>query len=94
MTKVTEQKTVTDYICATMKKLPKNSFHLIFSLVMGAIMVFLMTGVITLANIGMPADFVARWMHSFLIAYPIAVPIIYFFAPIARRITARVVEHP
>jgi hypothetical protein len=77
-----------------MKKLPKNAFHLIFSLVMGAIMVFLMTCVITLANIGLPADFLARWLHSFLIAYPVAVPVIYLFAPIARKITARLVEHP
>ncbi len=57
-------------------------------------MVFLMTCVITLANIGIPADFLSRWMHSFLIAYPIAVPIIYFLAPVARKITARIVEHP
>jgi hypothetical protein len=77
-----------------MKKLPKNIFHFIFSIVMGAMMVFLMTCVITLANIGIPADFLSRWMHSFLIAYPIAVPIIYFLAPVARKITVRIVEHP
>ena len=76
------------------QKLPKNSFHLIFSMVMAAIMVSLMTCVITLANIGMPADFVRHWLHSFLIAYPVAVPVIYLFAPVARRITARLVEHP
>jgi hypothetical protein len=77
-----------------MKKLPKNSFHLIFSLVMGAIMVFLMTCVITLANVGMTDDFIQHWAHAFLIAYPIAVPVIYLFAPIARKITARFAEHP
>jgi biotin transporter BioY len=76
------------------KKLPKNSFHMMFSLVMGGIMVTLMTGVITLANIGFTADFLSRWLHSWLIAYPVAVPVIYLFAPIARRITARFVEHP
>jgi membrane protein implicated in regulation of membrane protease activity len=77
-----------------MIKLPNKAFHLIFSLVMGAIMVFLMTCVITLANIGMPADFLSHWQHSFLIAYPVAVPVIYLFAPISRKITARLVEHP
>lgn len=77
-----------------MKKLPKNSFHLIFSLVMGAMMVFLMTAVITLANVGMTEDFLLHWLHAFLIAYPVAVPVIYLFAPIARKITACFVEHP
>lgn len=77
-----------------MKKLPKNSFHLFFSLVMGAMMVFLMTAVITLANVGMTDDFLRHWLHAFLIAYPVAVPVIYLFAPIARKITARFVEHP
>ena len=77
-----------------MKKLPKNAFHLIFSMVMGAIMVSIMTCVITLANIGLSADFVRHWLHSILIAYPVAVPVIYLFAPIARRITSRLVEHP
>ncbi|MEI7455728.1 MAG: DUF2798 domain-containing protein [Nitrosomonadales bacterium] len=77
-----------------MNKLPKNSFHLIFSLIMGAMMVFLMTCVITLANVGMTDDFFRHWLHAFLIAYPVAVPVIYLFAPIARKITARIVEHP
>lgn len=72
--------------------LPKKSFHLVFSLVMGAIMVFIMTCVITLANIGMPADFFEHWLHAFFTAYPVAVPVIYFFAPIARKITTRLVE--
>ena len=75
-------------------KLPKKLFHLVFSLVMGAMMVFLMTCVITLANVGPTADFFVRWLHAFVIAYPVAVPVIYFLAPVARRLTGRFVETP
>lgn len=35
-----------------MKKLPKTRFHLVFSLLMGVLMISLMTFVITLVNVG------------------------------------------
>lgn len=77
-----------------MQKLPKSKFHLIFSMLMGGIMVFLMTCVITVVNIGMPDDFLKHWLHAFLVALPIAVPVIYFVAPLARKMTGRLVELP
>lgn len=61
---------------------------------MGAIMVFLMTFVITLVNIGLPADFLTHWLKAFLTAFPIAATIIYFFAPVVRKMTARYAEMP
>lgn len=75
-------------------KLPKRHFHLAFSLVMGAMMVFIMTFVITLANVGWVPDFVARWAKAFSVAYVVAVPVIYFLAPLARRIVGRFVQQP
>lgn len=77
-----------------MKKLPKSRFHLIFSVVMGAMMVFLMTFVITLANIGWVDGFALRWARAFAIAYPVAVVVIYLIGPLARKLTARWVELP
>jgi Kef-type K+ transport system membrane component KefB len=77
-----------------MKKLPARRFHLVFSMVMGVMMVFLMTFVVTLANIGWRADFVHAWAKAFAIAYVVAVPVIYFLAPLARRLTARWVQVP
>jgi len=77
-----------------MQKLPKHKFHLVFSVLMGAAMVFLMTFVITLVNIGMPDDFLKHWLHAFLVAFPVAVPVIYFVAPAARRMAARIAEAP
>ena len=77
-----------------MKKLPKTRFHLVFSLLMGALMISLMTFVITLVNVGWVPDFLGRWLRAFIIAYAVGVPVIYFLAPFARKMTARLVEMP
>lgn len=73
-------------------KLPARFHRLVFSLVMGAIMAFIMTFSLTLINQGLSADFVSRWLHTYLVAYPIAATAIFAVAPIARRITARLVD--
>jgi hypothetical protein len=66
---------------------PQKKFHMVFSVIMAAMMVFLMTFVITLVNLGWVSYFLAAWMKSFVIAYVIAVPVIFFLAPVARRLT-------
>ena len=66
---------------------PPKKFHLVFSLIMGAMMVVLMTFVITAVNLGFGPHFVAAWGRVFVIAYVIAVPVIFFLAPIARKLT-------
>lgn len=73
---------------------PQKRFHLVFSFVMGAIMVFFMTFVVTAANIGFPQDFVLRWARAFAVAYSVAVPLIYFFVPLERRVTGRITGMP
>jgi hypothetical protein len=68
---------------------PQKKFHLVFSLVMGALMISIMTCVITAINVGFPPDFLARWGKAFALAYPVGVPVIFFMAPIARKITGK-----
>ena len=77
-----------------MAKLPKKYFHLAFSLIMGAKMVFIMTFLITYINLGWHNGFFMSWLKAYLIAYVIAVPVIYNIAPLARRLTAKWVETP
>lgn len=77
-----------------MTKLPASRFHLVFSLLMAAIMVFIMTFVITSVNVGWPANFIALWAKAFGVAYLVATPVIYFLAPVARRLTTRFVHPP
>ena len=68
---------------------PQKKFHLVFSLVMGAMMIFLMTLVITFVNVGLNENFVRLWMKAFGIAYVVGVPVIFFLAPAARKMTGR-----
>lgn len=77
-----------------MKKLPASRFHLVFSFIMGAMMVFLMSFVVTLVNIGWRADFLLAWAKAFVTAYSVAVPVIYFLAPVARRLASRLAQVP
>jgi hypothetical protein len=68
---------------------PERKFHALFSLLMGAMMVSLMTFVITLVNLGPGPGFLVAWGKSFAIAYVVAVPLIFFLAPVARKMTAK-----
>ncbi|GAB4116642.1 MAG: hypothetical protein Fur0026_04050 [Sideroxydans sp.] len=73
---------------------PQKKFHLVFSLVMGLLMISLMTFVITAVNIGFPQDFMAQWGRAFLVAYIVGVPVIFFMAPLARKLTGRILGMP
>jgi hypothetical protein len=67
---------------------PQLQCHLIFSPLMGAMMIFLMTFIITLANVGWSDAFLGTWMKACAIAYDVGVPVISFLAPVARKLTA------
>ena len=69
---------------------PQKKFHLVFSFVMGAMMISLMTFVITWVNVGLGADFLSRWMKAFGIAGLVGVPVIFFLAPVARKLTGHI----
>jgi hypothetical protein len=67
---------------------------MLFSVVMGAMMISVMTFVITGVNVGIGPQFPVAWMKAFVIAYVIGVPVIYFLAPVARKITGRILGMP
>ncbi len=64
----------------------------IFPVLMAGVMAFLMTGLVTWLNLGLPADFVLRWLHAFAIAWPAAAGAAFIAIPLARRATARIVK--
>jgi hypothetical protein len=68
---------------------PPKRFHLVFSFVMGLMMFSVMTFVITAVNVGFVPEFSMLWLKAFAVAYVAGVPVIFFFAPLARRLTAR-----
>lgn len=64
-------------------------FRALFAVIMASLMALLMSAVITGVNTGIDAGFPGRWLQSFLLAWPIAVVAAFYFAPMARRITLR-----
>jgi cation transport ATPase len=64
---------------------------IIFPVLMASIMAFMMTAVITWANLGFVPDFPVRWMKAFAIAWPCAIGAIFIATPIARRATGLIV---
>jgi hypothetical protein len=73
---------------------PQEKFHLAFSLIMGLLMISLMTFVITAVNVGFTPDFLSRWGKAFMVAYVVGVPVIFFMAPIARKLTGKLLGMP
>jgi hypothetical protein len=73
---------------------PQKKFHLVFSLLMGLLMISLMTFVITAVNVGFTPDFLGRWGKAFAVAYVVGVPVIFFLAPVARKMTGRLLGVP
>jgi Protein of unknown function (DUF2798) len=65
--------------------------RIIFPIAMAFFMALLMTAVITFINLGLPPDYVARWMQAFVVAWPLASAVAFLAVPLARRITAAIV---
>jgi hypothetical protein len=57
---------------------------------MTSVMVCMVTLIATLLNIGMRHDFLFQWAKAFIVGWPIAAVTGFFFMPVARRITDRI----
>ena len=65
--------------------------RIIFPVVITAIIVFVVSGVLTLFDTGWRNDFVIRWWSAFAIGWPIAASTAYLAIPFARSLTQRIV---
>lgn len=63
----------------------------IFPIVITAIIVFVVSAVVTFANIGLRTDFVPRWLMAFIIGWPVAAATAFVTISQARRMTAAIV---
>jgi hypothetical protein len=61
----------------------------LFALFMSCIMAFIMTAFITWVNTGLDDGYAARWMHSFVLAWPLAMACILLFANRIRGFIAK-----
>lgn len=69
----------------------KDKARFIFPIVITAIIVFVVSGVVTFKNIGIRPDFVPRWLSAFIIGWPVAAMTAFLAIPVARQITLRTV---
>lgn len=69
--------------------LPTRCQPLLFAGFMSGFMAFCMSGLLTLVNLGWVEGFFGKWLHGFLIAWPIAFPLVLLFAPLTRKLLAR-----
>lgn len=61
----------------------------LLAVIMTAMMVFMVTLIVTLINLGLPPDFLWQWTKAFVVAWPIAATTAYLVMPFARRATER-----
>jgi hypothetical protein len=65
--------------------------RIIFPILATAVIVFVVSAVVTFVNVGIRVDFVGRWLTAFIIGWPVASVTGYFALPFVRRLTTRIV---
>lgn len=70
-------------------KLPRKLSTPLFAFFLTMVAVFVVTGMTTALNVGLPPDFVARCLRAWLIAWACAFPTAALWAPWARRLAER-----
>ena len=63
----------------------EKKIHLIFSLVMSAFMILIMSFVVTYLNIGWNDQTISKWLSSFVYAWIVGFPLLYLFAPVFKK---------
>jgi len=63
-----------------------------FPVIISALIVFVVSGVVTFTNIGLRADFVPRWLKAFMTGWPVAAVLAFVAIPYVRRATEVIVR--
>lgn len=61
--------------------------RLILACIMTAVMVFMVTLIVTFINLGLRSDFLLQWAKAYIIAWPIAAATAFLVMPPSRRLT-------
>lgn len=64
----------------------------VLAIIMTAMMVFMVTLVVTYINLGWRADFVAQWAKAYFTSWPVAATTAFLVMPMARRATDRIMS--
>ena len=63
----------------------------IFPVLMSAMMVCMVTLLVTYLNLGLVPDFLIQWVKAYFISWPVAATTAYVAMPLARHATLRIV---
>jgi len=66
--------------------IPKKYAHILFSIILSAIMSFIISGVATFKAVGLEPHFFGVWMGSWLASWLVAFPSVTLIAPLAKRL--------
>ena len=64
----------------------------ILAVLMTAVMVFMVTLVVTFINLGLRGDFLLQWAKAYCISWPIAAATAFVIMPAARRLTDAIMK--
>lgn len=68
--------------------------HQVQAALLSGFMSFIMSGAITLINLGFVNGFFGIWLHAWLVAYAIAFPTILLVFPFARKLAMKIAAKP
>ncbi len=70
-------------------RVPSHYAPIVFSALLSAIMVTIVSAFVIATTQGIHADFVGQWLRSCATTWPVAFPTVTIVAPWVRRLTAR-----
>ena len=65
----------------------------ILAAMMSAVMVLMVTFLVTWLNLGFRSDFLIEWVKAYFIAWPVAAITAFLIMPTARRLTQQIVTY-
>jgi hypothetical protein len=71
--------------------IPKRFAPYLFALLLAGFMTLIVSGVVTAINVGVPPDFVRRWLSSWLTTWVIAFPALLLVRPAVQRLVERLI---
>lgn len=74
--------------------IPARFAPVVFGFILSGLMSCIVSAIATLRAVGLPPDFVALWMSSWVFAWAVAFPTVLVIAPITRKLVARLTAAP
>ena len=69
--------------------IPRRYRPLVFAVLLTGIMTLVISGIATAINVGLPSDFLMRWVRAWLPNWAVACPVLLLVRPFVQRLTER-----